>query len=109
MKRGDVVIVSLPGDYGKPRPAILVQVDYLTKFVESVIVAPLTTDLLPVSMYRPLVEPTSGNGLLQTSQVMADKVHAVSKTRVSKTVGHAGPETMTRLDQSLAFVLGLAK
>jgi mRNA interferase MazF len=109
MKRGDVVIISLPGDYGKPRPAILVQVDYLTKYVESVIVAPLTTDLLPVSIYRPTVGPTPSNGVLQPSQVMVDKVHAVSKTKISKIVGHAGPETMARLDQSLAFVLGLAK
>ncbi|MFC4487892.1 type II toxin-antitoxin system PemK/MazF family toxin, partial [Tepidiphilus baoligensis] len=25
MQRGDLVTVSLPGDYGKPRPALIVQ------------------------------------------------------------------------------------
>jgi mRNA interferase MazF len=27
MKRGDIVTVSLPGDYGKPRPALVIQSD----------------------------------------------------------------------------------
>ena len=27
MKRGDVVLVALSGDYGKPRPAVIVQSD----------------------------------------------------------------------------------
>ncbi|MGA9549823.1 MAG: type II toxin-antitoxin system PemK/MazF family toxin, partial [Rhodomicrobium sp.] len=27
MKRGDIVIVSAPGDYGKPRPAVVIQSD----------------------------------------------------------------------------------
>ena len=27
MKRGDLVTVALPGDFGKPRPALVVQAD----------------------------------------------------------------------------------
>ena len=27
MRRGDVVLVVVPGDYGKPRPAVVVQTD----------------------------------------------------------------------------------
>jgi len=27
MRRGDVVTVAVPGDYGKPRPAVIVQTD----------------------------------------------------------------------------------
>jgi PemK-like, MazF-like toxin of type II toxin-antitoxin system len=27
MKRGDVVVVALPGDFGKPRPALIIQSD----------------------------------------------------------------------------------
>ena len=30
MSRGDVVIVAAPGDYGKPRPAVIVQSDALS-------------------------------------------------------------------------------
>ena len=109
MKRGDVVIVSLPGDYGKPRRAILVQMDEMTEHVDGVIVAPLTTTLLPVPLYRPTIIPSPENGVLQISQVMTDKLSAVSKAKIAKTVGHADAQTMTELDRTLAFVLGLAE
>ncbi len=29
MRRGDIVIVAFSGDFGKPRPAVIVQSDYL--------------------------------------------------------------------------------
>jgi hypothetical protein len=31
MRRGDLVVVSLPGDYGKPRPALVVQCDWFAE------------------------------------------------------------------------------
>jgi mRNA-degrading endonuclease toxin of MazEF toxin-antitoxin module len=31
MKRGDVVTVAAAGDYGKPRPAVIVQTDALAR------------------------------------------------------------------------------
>ena len=31
MRRGDIVVVAAPGDYGKPRPAVVVQADALTE------------------------------------------------------------------------------
>ena len=33
MKRGDVVIVSAPGDFGKPRPAVVIQSDIFFNFM----------------------------------------------------------------------------
>jgi len=38
MMRGDIFAVILTGDYGKPRPAIIVQSDLLAGQVGSVIV-----------------------------------------------------------------------
>ena len=43
MDRGSVVIVSVPGDYGKPRPAVIIQRTRLTPYLDSVVVALLTT------------------------------------------------------------------
>lgn len=42
MTRGDLFTVVLPGDYGKPRPAVLVQNDALAGF-DSVILCPLSS------------------------------------------------------------------
>jgi len=49
MKRGDVVVVALSGDYGKPRPALIVQSDLFNETHASVTLAPVTT---PSKMHR---------------------------------------------------------
>ena len=42
MKRGELVTVSVPGDYGKPRPAVVIQPDELED-TDSVVLCLLTT------------------------------------------------------------------
>ena len=42
MRRGDVVVVAAPGDYGKPRPAVIVQTDAFPRAHASVVVCQLT-------------------------------------------------------------------
>jgi hypothetical protein len=49
-RRGDLVIVSAPGDYGKPRPAVVVQSDRLP--LDSVLVALITTAIVEAPLYR---------------------------------------------------------
>ncbi len=44
MQRGDLVTVSLQGDYGKPRTALIVQSNLLTD-LESIVLCPVTSDL----------------------------------------------------------------
>ena len=34
MKRGDLVTIALQGDYGKPRPAVVVQSDFYSRCIE---------------------------------------------------------------------------
>src|SRR3546814_17627805 len=41
VKRGDIVAVSLHGDYGKPRPALIVQSNLLGE-LESLVICPIT-------------------------------------------------------------------
>jgi mRNA interferase MazF len=43
LKRGDVVVVALPGDYGKPRPALIIQSDLFNETHASVTVIPVTS------------------------------------------------------------------
>ncbi len=51
VKRGDIVTVSAPGDYGKPRPAVVVQSDALSA-AESVFVALVTSAVTDAPLYR---------------------------------------------------------
>jgi len=46
MQRGDVVTVAAAGDYGKPRPALIVQADLFNAAHPSVTVLPLTSTIV---------------------------------------------------------------
>src|SRR5215467_10484352 len=69
MRRGDVVTVAAGGDYGKPRPAVIVQTDAFPASHASVVVCQLTSELVDAPDFRVSVDPTPENGLRVTSQV----------------------------------------
>ena len=108
MIRGDVVIVTAAGDYGKPRPAVIVQTDTLPPAHPSVIVCQMTSDLVPDADFRVSIEPAPENGLRSRSQIMADKPVTVRRERIRQHIGRLGAEEMARLNAALAFVMGLA-
>jgi mRNA interferase MazF len=43
MERGDIIICALSGDYGKPRPAVVIQSDLFNPTHASITVCPITT------------------------------------------------------------------
>jgi mRNA interferase MazF len=108
MKRGDVVTVAAAGDYGKPRPAVMVQTDALPAKHASVVVCQLTSEPGPELDFRIWIDPSSSNGLHARSQIMADKPVTVRRERVGKRIGRLEEADITRLNSALAFVLGLA-
>jgi mRNA interferase MazF len=101
MKRGDLVIVALPGDYGKPRPALIVQGDAFGE-IASVTVLPLTTDLQPAHLVRIAVGPTQDNGLQQQSHVMIDKATTLARSKVGRQIGRLDFEAMAAVGAALA-------
>ena len=108
MKRGDFVSVALPGDYGKPRPAIIVQSDGLLA-VDSVLVAILSTHQLYAQLYRLSFVPSAANGLREPSDILVEKLFAVPRAKVGPVFGRANDTEMTELNGMLAFVLGLSE
>ncbi len=107
MKRGDIVTVAAPGDYGKPRPAIVIQSDWL-KAADSVLVALLTSSLAEAPLYRLQLEPTETNGLKVTSQVMVDKIIAMPRTKCGRTLGRIDDAGLIALNHMLSVMIGLA-
>ena len=108
MKRGDVVTVAATGDYGKPRPAVIVQTDALPAQHASVVVCQMTSDLSDAPDFRVTIEPTERNGLRARSQVMADKSVTIRRERVGRAIGRLDNTDIARLNIALAFVMGLA-
>ena len=108
MSRGDVVIVAAAGDYGKPRPAVIVQSNAFPATHSSVVVCQMTSELADAPDFRVTIEPNPGTGLRTRSQVMADKPVTVHRDRIGRRIGRLGPAEMARLNVALALVLGLA-
>jgi len=108
MRRGDLVTVAAAGDYGKPRPAVIIQTDAFPQNHASVVVCQLTSELEDAPDFRVTIEPTPENGLRLKSQVMAYKPVTVRRERVGQTIGRLGSQDMARIGIALAFVLGLA-
>jgi mRNA interferase MazF len=108
MKRGDVVKVAAAGDYGKPRPAVIVQTDALPAEHASVVICQMTSECNDAPDFRVTIDPTDENGLRVQSQVMADKPVTVRRERIGRRVGQLNHKDILRVNVALAFVMGLA-
>lgn len=106
MQRGEVWTQSGGPDYtGKPRPVVIMQSDQLID-THSIITCGLTTQRNPALYSRPHIEPTSGNGLRERSEVMTDKISTVARTKLGEHLGTLTDEDMARIQQALILVLG---
>jgi mRNA interferase MazF len=107
VKRGDLVTVSAQGDYGKPRPAVIVQSDALNA-ADSVLVALITGSVADTPLYRLTIEPTAANGLKTVSQIMVDKVLAYPRAKCGPVIGHLSAAEILVLNNMLSVMIGLA-
>jgi mRNA interferase MazF len=107
VSRGDIVVVSAPGDFGKPRPAVVVQTNFLNPTHASIIVCLVTSDRVDAPLFRIPLEPGPATGLKARSQVMVDKVVALGRHRLSAPIGKVDDETLLAINRALALVLGL--
>ena len=105
MRRGDLVTVSTPRDYGKPRPAVVIQSDWLTA-TDSVLVALLTSARVEAPLYRLTIGPSQLNGLKAPSQVMIDKIVAIPRKKCGSVIGHLNERIA--LNHMLAVIVGIA-
>lgn len=107
MTRGDLVTVAIAGDYGKPRPALVIQSD-LFDLHPSVTVVPVTSDLRDAPLFRIPVEAGATTGLERPSQLMVDKILTVPRDKVGRVIGRLQDEAMVAVNRSLAVFLSLA-
>ena len=107
-RRGDFVTVATPGDYGKPRPALIVQND-LFDALPSVVLLPLTSTLRDdADQIRIDVAPSVENGLREKSQIAIDKMTVVPASKIGHTIGRADDALMLRVTRAMALFLGIA-
>jgi mRNA interferase MazF len=107
--RGDVVLMVVPSDLGRPRPGVIVQGNESAAGLSTIFVCPVSSDLQERLPLRPLIEVAPENGLRLRSQIMTDKLVALRRDRIRRVIGRIDAETSEQLDRALLVLLGLSR
>jgi mRNA interferase MazF len=102
------VTIALPGDFSKPRPALVIQSHFFDQ-IDTLTVALVTSAVVDAPYMRVTIVPTVYNGLKVVSQVMVDKVMTSRIERVGEVFGRLETEIMLEVDRRLALFLGIAR
>ncbi len=106
--RGDFVSIAAQGDFGKPRPALVVQADHFDGHPTATVLL-VTSTLVDAPLLRITVVPSAENGLHKPSQVMVDKAMTVRLDKLGPAFGRIGADTLVEVERCLAVFLGIAK
>lgn len=100
MKRFDVYLVTLDLTIGveiqKTRPCVIISPDEMNDYIQTVIVAPMTTRARPY----PSRVATRFEG--KDAHIVLDQIRTVDKRRLVKHLGRLAPATQTRVLAVLA-------
>jgi mRNA interferase MazF len=106
VKRGDLVTIAVSGDYGKPRPAMVIQSDAFAA-TSSVTVAPLTSEIYDAPLLRLTIQPGGASGLRKVSQVIVDKITTVPRAKIGQRIGSVEASTLRAVHQAIKGFLDL--
>ena len=106
--RGELRSVALQGDFGKPRPVLVLQHDAFNETHASVTVALLSSHIVSAPLFRITLDPSAGNGLEHVSQIQIDKIVTVRSDKLGPMIGRVDSDTMLRVNRGVALWLGLA-
>jgi mRNA interferase MazF len=100
------VTVAVSGDYGKPRPALIVQADAFDLH-PSVTLLPLRSEIHDAPLFRITVQPGRDTGIRKVSQVMVDKTTTVHRDKVRQRIGRVDDVTLRAIDDAIKGFLNL--
>jgi len=106
MRRGDLITIALQGDYGKPRPALVIQSDLFAEH-PSVTILPVTSELRHTPLFRVGIKFNKINNLNKDSEIMVDKVQTIPRDKAGTVFGHMSEEDMLAVSRALAVFLGV--
>jgi len=107
VNRGDIVLVATPGDFGKPRPALIVQSRHFSNH-PSMTVCLLTTHLHQTPLFRFHIEPAPGNGLASPSDIQIDKMMTLPREKIGQVIGRVDEKQLSEITKLLALWVGIA-
>lgn len=99
--------VALPGAYGKPHPALVIQSDLFAEH-PSVTILPVAGERRATPLFRIDVAPSGANGLRKPSQIMVDKAQTIPREKLGEPFGRLEDDRMLAVTRALALFLGMA-
>ncbi|HSP12435.1 MAG TPA: type II toxin-antitoxin system PemK/MazF family toxin [Salegentibacter sp.] len=108
MKQGEIWNLYLDPvsgrEQGGRRPAVIISGDLLNKYLDIVIVCPLTSK---IKNYKGnlIIEPNKKNGLKKKSEVLTFHIRSVSKIRLDKKLGAISENDVEFIKSSLGDIL----
>jgi len=108
VKRGEIYYVVPPRDFGKQRPAVVIQSSLFLENASTITFCLMTGSVQFVNPMRILVNPTRTNGLDQPSLIQVDKIVTVDAERIRNRIGTITLTQLATLDAALKLWLGLS-
>ena len=104
LNRGDIVIVNLypkKGDeVGKIRPAVIISGDDENSILDTVILIPLSTDLISdMKPYRMRI--SARENLKEDSDILINQIRTLSKVRIKEKIAKLTDEEYTQVIENL--------
>ena len=101
------MLAAPPGDYGKPRPCLVIQSD-LFATLPSITICPLTSDLREdAPLLRLTIKPDETNGLRKPSQIAIDKITTLPLARFGGKIGQISEAMQLQVTRAIAVFLGI--
>jgi mRNA interferase MazF len=108
MRRGDIVTVAFQGDFGKPRPALIIQSDLFNETHATITVLLMSSEIVDAPLFRITVVPTPENRLEKISQMQVDKIMTIRRERIGAVIGRIDDDTLVGVNRALAVWIGIA-
>lgn len=107
MKKGDIILCNLSGDYGKTRPALIVQSDLFNPIHASIVICPITSHIVQAPLFRINIENQKEKNLIKDSQIMVDKIMAIKRDKITKKIGMLSGKEMAVVNGAIRLWLNL--
>ncbi len=111
MQKGDVYFADLNPVIGSEqagtRPVVIVQNSILNRITRTVVVVPFTSNLRRAELPSAVLIPKGEGGLSQDSVALCHQVRVLDKTRLHTRLGTLSNEWITKIEDTLAFVLDI--
>ncbi|MBI4789055.1 MAG: type II toxin-antitoxin system PemK/MazF family toxin [Chloroflexi bacterium] len=111
MQKGDVYLADLNPVVGSEqagtRPVVIIQNSALNRVTRTVVIVPFTSNLRRAELPTGTLIPKGEGGLSQDSVALCHQIRVLDKSRLTARLGKLSNEWMTKIDETLAFVLDM--